>query len=404
MSDQSEENMEESSTDQFTETTTASWGDRIKGAFLGVLVGIALFVASFYLLTWNEGRSIDRATTLAEAKKIIVIGDPAKIDPQNEGKLLYLSGLLDASTPIKDTAFGITEKALQLQRIVQTYQWAESHETRTTKAANGGENQETTYSYDKVWREGLVPSRSFKHPTGHQNPSFSPYSSLSLFASPVFLGPYTIGQDLASQLHGLTPYPLTEETYQALEENMKAQFHLANSEYVTGDTQNPKIGDIRISYKVLMPQIICLLGKQTGNLIGTYAMKNGTVSLIETGVVGPEMLVRHAEMENGLMTWGLRLLGTGMMWFGLLLFLRPLVVIGSFVPFLGELLSVGSGLIATMIALPASLVTIALAWLAFRPLIGGGLLGLAALLFLSLPFIRAKTKAQPTITATVASK
>ncbi len=378
--------------DQFIEKREITWGSRIKGALVGVLVGFALFIGSFHLLSWNEGRAIDRATTLSEAQKIMVMGDPAKIDAQNEGKLVYLSGLLDTAATLEDPTFKISEKALRLHRSVEMYQWEETHETRTTKTANGGESEETTYSYNKVWSKSSLPSNRFKVQTGHENPTSWPYQTQTFFASPVFIGPYSIEKDLASQLHNTTPYPLTEETYQRLDKNMRSQFQLVNLTYLMGDSQNPKIGDIRISFELLAPSTVSLLGKQTGALVGAYAMKKGSISLLEEGVVGPEMLIRHAEMENALITWGLRFLGFGMMWFGLYLFLRPLVVLGSFFPFLGDLLSFGASLIATIIALPASLVTIALAWLAVRPLLGGGLLGLAALLFLLGLFMRAKIK------------
>jgi len=40
------------------------------------------------------------------------------------------------------------------------------------------------------------------------------------------------------------------------------------------------------------------------------------------------------------------------------------------VPFFGDIVGAGTGILAFLIALPLTLVTIALAWLAYRPLIG----------------------------------
>ncbi len=38
-----------------TETTRESWGSRLGGSLRGVVIGLALFIAGFPLLFWNEG-------------------------------------------------------------------------------------------------------------------------------------------------------------------------------------------------------------------------------------------------------------------------------------------------------------------------------------------------------------
>ena len=42
--------------DQFTEVTTKGWGSRILNSIKGVLVGFLMFIVSFGVLYWNEGR------------------------------------------------------------------------------------------------------------------------------------------------------------------------------------------------------------------------------------------------------------------------------------------------------------------------------------------------------------
>ena len=49
------------SDDRFTEVTQQSWFSRITGAVKGILVGLVLFVVSFPLLFWNEGRAVQTA-------------------------------------------------------------------------------------------------------------------------------------------------------------------------------------------------------------------------------------------------------------------------------------------------------------------------------------------------------
>jgi len=42
--------------DQFTDVTTTGYGGRIINSIKGVVIGLILFVVSFGLLYWNEGR------------------------------------------------------------------------------------------------------------------------------------------------------------------------------------------------------------------------------------------------------------------------------------------------------------------------------------------------------------
>jgi hypothetical protein len=56
----------------FTESTTQSWFSRIGNAIKGVLVGLVLFVVSFPLLFWNEGRAVQAYMGLAEGKNSVV--------------------------------------------------------------------------------------------------------------------------------------------------------------------------------------------------------------------------------------------------------------------------------------------------------------------------------------------
>jgi len=63
-----------------------------------------------------------------------------------------------------------------------------------------------------------------------------------------------------------------------------------------------------------------------------------------------------------------------MMFIGLSLIFKPLSTLGAVIPFLGNLLGMGLGLIAGLISFVLTLITIALAWVFYRPLLGIGLL------------------------------
>ena len=98
-------------------------------------------------------------------------------------------------------------------------------------------------------------------------------------------------------------------------------------------------------------------------------------------------MFKAAQDANRMLTWILRIVGFVVMATGVFLVFRPLTVVASVIPFLGDLLGVGVALFAGVIAFGFSLITIAIGWVFYRPLIGiplllvgiGGLVGLVLL-------------------------
>ena len=54
------------------------------------------------------------------------------------------------------------------------------------------------------------------------------------------------------------------------------------------------------------------------------------------------------------------------------------MVLGDVVPFIGSIINVGTGLVAFAVAAPCALVTIGIAWIFYRPLVGIALIVAAA--------------------------
>ena len=94
-------------------------------------------------------------------------------------------------------------------------------------------------------------------------------------------------------------------------------------------------------------------------------------------------MIQKAQESNRLLTWLLRLAGFLLMLIGLNMVFKQLSVLADVLPFLGSLVAAGTGLIAFLLAALFSLVTIAVAWLVYRPLFGAALLAVAVLLFVA---------------------
>ncbi len=60
--------------------------------------------------------------------------------------------------------------------------------------------------------------------------------------------------------------------------------------------------------------------------------------------------------------------------FGFTMVLNPLCVLADIVPFVGDIVGIGAGAISGVLAFAGSLVVVAIAWLAVRPLLAGVLI------------------------------
>src|SRR5262245_18526190 len=111
--------------DTFSETSSQSWFSRIIDSIKSVLVGLAMLVASFPLLFWNEGRAVRTARSLEEGAGAVVSVSSTSVDPAHEGKLVHMTGEATTAETLEDPEFGVKAHALKLVRVVEMYQWEE---------------------------------------------------------------------------------------------------------------------------------------------------------------------------------------------------------------------------------------------------------------------------------------
>ena len=360
-------------TDTFTEVTTQSWFSRIKNAFAGLLIGLIFFVGAFPMLTWNEKRSIERTRALRVVAAETTTVDPAQLNPAVEGKPVHFTGRAETATGIKDDLFGISEPALKLDRTVEMYQWKEEKDTKTTEKMGGSSQTTTTYRYTKAWADEALDSASFQHPGGHENPAQLLYPNKLTTAQPITVGAYQLTDSIVAGIGGWEDYPAPP--VEKLPESIRAKAKASGSLlYFGADPGAPAIGDHRVSFRIVRPHDVSIVAAQVGNSLDAYHSKHGDVLLIQDGVHNAETMFRMAQDQNKMVTWLLRLLFFVLMALGLVLLLNPLKVLADVVPLIGSVVGAGTGLIAFVLAGALSCATIALAWLAFRPLIGVPLL------------------------------
>lgn len=362
--------------DTHTEVSVESWGSRIAGSLVGILVGVVLVLVSLVLLWWNEGRAVQTAKSLEEGGGVVLPISADKIDPGNEGKLVYLSGLATTDETLKDPVFNVSGQALRLSRDVEMYQWDESKEQQQEKKLGGKEVTTTTYSYNKGWHSSLINSANFEKQREHENPAAMPYKNETYKARKVTLGAFILPAGLAGRISGDQQLSAAESQIPAKLRG-KAQIN-GGKIYVGSNPSAPTVGDLMVSHKIVNPATVSIIAKQSGSSLAPYKTSAGNeIYMLEKGAQSAATMFQAAESGNTTMTWILRVVGFVLMFAGFKLVFNPLVVLADVLPFLGSLVSVGTGLVSFLLAGPLTLITIAISWIFYRPLLGGILLVVA---------------------------
>ena len=387
-----------------TETTTEGWGSRLGSSIKGVLFGLGLFIAGFPVLFWNEGNSVKTAKALDEGEgACISVESNAKVDPEMEGRLVHMTGKADTKDVLSDDVFGVSATAIRLSRKVEMYQWIEHEKTTEKKNVGGSVTKTTTYTYSKEWSSSVVSSDSFKE-AGHDNPAAMEFESEEKLAQTVSFGAFMLSDDQIRRIGGEQAYAFptsfvckvdrvqTQGTTIYVPE-IKTRENALNNRVVASQ---PRIGDMRVTFEVIYPHDISIVAKQRGGGFVGYTAKNGKkIDMLSNGIRDAAEMFAAARRNNAIMTWLVRLGGFLLMYFGLSMVLKPLSVLGDVLPILGDIIGLGAGFVAGIVAIVCTLVTIAVSWLFYRPVMAVVLLAVAGFFVWKLIARRGSKKAQP---------
>jgi len=354
--------------DTFTETSHEGYGSRVGNSIKGVLFGLIFFVGSFFLLGWNEGRAIKQERTLIEGKSIVVKVDAQHVTPGQDGSLVYTTGRATTSEVVRDPVFGLSTTALKLRREVEMFQWDEDKDTE--KSSNG--DRRTTYKYLKKWSSSPISSSSFAHPEGHTNPSM-PFRTSTETANVISVGARSLSPGLSSQISSFSPLPVSNADIGNAPVAAGGKPRLDGSGfYYGGDPGNPSVGDLKVRFEIVKPLDVSFVAKQTGTTFAPYTTKAGNdIELLEEGVHDSDYIFDAALKRNMNITWAVRAGGWFIMCLGLAMMLGPIAAVLSFIPVIGSVVGLGTGLAAFALGTVLSILTIAISWFAVRPVAAG---------------------------------
>ena len=347
----------------YQKVTTTSYGGRLKNALSGVGMGFVMLIAGTVLLFWNEGRTVKTTKMLKEAQGVCVeLGDIEQVNADMNGKMIHASGLAATEEVLTDGMFDISLNAIKLIRSTEYYQWVEHQKSETRDKVGGGQETITTYTYSKEWVSSPVSSSSFEDP----------------------------------QYRGINnSEPLTVELKPEVTEFFEKEFHRVydvsasdsfvhpngNILYLGLNPNNPKVGDVRVTYKKVLPGEVSILAKVNGNTFEKFTAKNGySMMTLEDGTVSMDEMFATEHASNKTMAWILRLIGFLLIFFGFKNIFNIITQLLKVLPFLANIADLGINLVAGVLAIVWTLVVIAVAWLFYRPVLGIILLVIAGAL------------------------
>ena len=352
-----------------TEKTTISWGSRLSGSIKGVLFGLLLFIVGFPVLFKNEGRAVTATKTNEEGAATIVEATAGEVDPAQEGKLVHVVGEATTQDVLTDSEYGVSATAISMRREVEMYQWVEHTDTKEEKKLGGKVERVTTYTYTKEWCSHPVNSDEFKEQDKINPPARRELGDKSVYARNVTVGARRLNDE---QIHSIGREERLVVKYQPVTTNEFFE--------VSGSVPVPRVGDIRATFSVVRPHVVTIVAAQAGSSFMSYTAKSTkkSISHVMDGAVDAEGVFAAAERSNTIITWILRIVGFFMMFFGLSMVMKPISVLADVLPILGDIVEIGTGLVAGVVAFACALVTIAVAWIFYRPVLAILLLLIAA--------------------------
>ncbi|MCB9197148.1 MAG: TMEM43 family protein [Flavobacteriales bacterium] len=374
--------------DRYTKTTSTSWFGRIGNSIGGMFFGLLMFFGSIVLLWWNEGRAVRTAKGLDEGSENVVVLSNPELNSSNNGKLIHFHGEMTTNDVIIDDEFNLEVNALKFKREVEMFQWKENTKTTKKKKLGGGEEETTEYTYTKEWSSELISSSGFEIKSGHLNPSDFPYDSYIDYPSSVLLGEFYMTDAILGRLDEFEPIKLNNDNLI----NTKGFITKDNDNgspvdkifIGDGSKSNPNIGDVRIAFYQVPAQEYSIIAKQESEGLVPYITETETsILLVSPGNLSAKQMFEDAQSANTATTWIFRVVGFFVMFFGLMAMTRIVSVIADFIPILGTIVSLGLGVFAGVVSFLISTVTIGLAWIYYRPILGAILIltGLGIALF-----------------------
>lgn len=214
------------------------------------LVAAPLCLMMAYLgLVFNEQDSSSKRHALHQvAQETTELQDITTLNPELNGKPVYVHGSPQTSRFLTDPAFGIRVPTVKLCRNVEFYQWTETRHTSKHKDEDGKEYTSYFYTHSKDWVSHPVNSALFKEGKQHYvNTRAYSKKSVSGVADDAHLGAFPLAK---SWLEDIPCSAHVDPATVKLPEEIQPR-SVAHGKYIYVGTapptpRQPRVGDVRI--------------------------------------------------------------------------------------------------------------------------------------------------------------
>ena len=279
--------------------TQKNWGKEAAKPIIGIV--ICGFI-TFFMLLLSLTAFIQYNEMEPMRESAVVIAD-GKILPENEGKLVFVSGRVTVGESIvSDTDFDVTVEAPYLARIVEMRQWMRS----SSKNRNMGDLV--------IWSSELQPRRQEIGGEWYTNPTHIPFEGAVFHAdAPFMLGEFELSQELLEKflrlpdrrtiVSGLKQSGADKNGLELLNDN--TYFYKSNFGPVIGDAFGTSlfgIGDVRIYFQIVDPSKlgeITVMAKQENGMLTKYSESISHISHLYDGIMNKdEVLAVEKSSDN----------------------------------------------------------------------------------------------------------
>ena len=311
--------------------------DKSKNGGCLLTLGYVLFAMAIAILLVGEIHSAKNGDMLKEVGNSLVEADSLAVrDTTLEGKALHAVGLATTPDILSDEDFGFSANAIYLKRNVLYYQLIEtSYEEVVGEDEDGDDITETRYEYHYGWSNEPVKSRHF-HEKRYRDTNFvlQEIGTAEFWAKDVYFGAYRLSDVLSKQMTVCTGALTDDVPLEALEKwNEKLVAHFGSQrQYVRPNGTNiyfgahpdsPRVGDVRVSFDVVLPQEVSLLCGVAGDSLSYYYSPNkARMAVLRQGNYPAEELIKAQGEDNSDTTASSRAVGFLQLFFGLWIMIK----------------------------------------------------------------------------------
>ncbi|MEM6366532.1 MAG: TMEM43 family protein [Planctomycetota bacterium] len=256
------------------------------------MLGLFLLAFTFLILAVSESGVRRRDESLDRVGQGVVSVDVNEVDPNNDGRLVHVSGPLTTAVVLRDPVFGVEVTGSWLIRHSQQY--------------SRFKDSEGDAYFD--WSDEPIAPESVASETGQEGPAQQQRGrtkldlshsipSKSWYVQRLSLGAFEVENSVGDIIAAAKPIALDQ---QSIPPEIRQQAEIVNNEtlFFGTDRMNPQWGDRRVRFLTRPSFELSLIGKQDGRTLQPVSLAGGPEFLKAYGIVSADDLISQRKAQS----------------------------------------------------------------------------------------------------------